>query len=75
MSSQSKIDKRFGDWDNIHSYRGCHINETGPGQYNLPPLVAVDKKSLSTLKNTPNIKIGLPNYKNKPYFKETVTDF
>lgn len=70
-----KVEKRFSDWDDVNTYRGPHINETGPGQYTLPQLVAVEHKSLSTMRNTPMISIGLPNTKNKPYYKETYSDF
>lgn len=70
-----KVEKRFSDWDDINTTRGIQNNETGPGQYSLPQLVAVDHVTLSTMRNTPNIKIGLPITKNKPYYKETYSDF
>ena len=74
-SQQIKVDARFGDWDDFNSYRGPHNQETGPGQYSLPALVAVDHKPLSTLRNSPRLSIGLPNYKNKPYFPEVSSEF
>ena len=41
----------------------------------LPPLVAVDRKALSSMRNSPRMSIGLPAYKNKPYWPETLSDF
>jgi len=39
----------------------------------LPPLVAVEKKALSSMRNSPRISIGLPSTDGlgAPYFKET----
>lgn len=59
----------------MQSYRGMHNNDMGPGQYQLPPLVAVEKKALSSMKNSPRLSIGLPRYKNKPYWPEVKNDF
>jgi hypothetical protein len=66
-----KVTSKFGDFN--HSTIGNQ--ETGPGQYLLPPLVAVEKKALSSLRNSPRHSIGVPITKNKPYFRETVKDF
>lgn len=74
-SFSNKVDYRFNDWDDVNSYRGMHNNDAGPGQYNLPQLVAVEKKSLSSMRNSPRHSIGLPFDKNIPYHKETYTDF
>lgn len=74
-SYSTKVENRFADWDDVNSYRGMHNNDTGPGQYNLPQLVAVEKKSLSSMRNSPRHSIGLPSARNKPYHKETYTDF
>jgi hypothetical protein len=38
-------------------------------------MVAVEKKALSSMRNSPRVGIGLPIEKNKPYFKEVFTDF
>jgi len=70
-SFDTKVKSKFGDF--THSTIGNQ--ETGPGQYLLPPLVAVEKKPLSSLRNSPRHSIGMPITKNKPYFRETVKDF
>ena len=66
-----KVTTKFGDFN--HSTIGNQ--ETGPGQYLLPPLVAVEKKPLSSMRNSPRHSVGMPNTKNKPYYKETIKDF
>jgi len=38
-------------------------------------LVFVEKKPLSSMRNSPRVTIGLPIEKNKPYFKEVFTEF
>jgi hypothetical protein len=70
-----KVDQRFSDWDDLNSYRGMHNQDHGPGQYSIPSFVAVENKPLSSCRNTPQISIGLPLEKNKPYFPEVKTDF
>lgn len=66
-----KVTTKFGDFN--HSTIGNQ--ETGPGQYLLPPLVAVEKRALSSLRNSPRFSLGLPNTKNRAYHKENSKDF
>lgn len=42
-----KVEKKF----NINEERAPYVSDTGPGWYDLPPLVAVDNKPLSNMKN------------------------
>ena len=66
-----KVTTKFGDFS--HSTIGNQ--ETGPGQYLLPPLVAVEKRALSSLRNSPRHSLGLPFTKNRPYHKENSKDY
>ena len=52
-----------------------HVHELGPGDYHLPPLVAVEKHVLSSNRNSPRVSLGLPTDRNKPYHKENYTEF
>jgi len=58
-----KVTTKFGDFS--HSTIGNQ--ETGPGQYLLPPLVAVEKRALSSLRNSPRHSFGLSKAINRPY--------
>ena len=53
-----------------------HNNETGPGQYNLPQLVFVEKRALSSMRNSPRMSIPVPkpNVK-RGYHPENKNDY
>ena len=55
-----KVDKKF----NFLDEKAPYVSETGPGWYDLPPLVASDKRPLSNMKNQPKVSIGLPHKEN-----------
>ena len=54
-------------------YKGMHVQDNGPGQYDLPPLVG--SGSLSTFRNSSRVSIGLPNTKGSPYHRENASQF
>lgn len=56
-------------------YKGMHVQDNGPGSYNLPPLVGSESQGLLTFRNSSRVSMGLPNTRGSPYHRENAGQF
>ena len=66
---------KYADIEFIGSRPHNATSKTGPGAYNLPEIMGINRgQSLSTLKNSANISFGIKPEK-KSFYKECYIDF